>query len=118
MNHVALRNLIAFILCCQSIWIFSQNLVPNGDFEKHSMFDFRSYVPEWNISELSDWNVNSNSVVTYCHRDMIKRYGSKAMRESGSWLNFDSLHLLQGDAMVKLFYHENCTDLDLSLIHI
>ncbi len=112
MKDLTSKNLIAFILCFQSFWVSSQNLVPNGDFEKHSMFDFRAYVPESSISELSDWKINSNSVVTYCHRDMINRYGSKAMKESGSWLSFDTLNLMQGDAMVKLFYHENCVDLD------
>jgi outer membrane protein OmpA-like peptidoglycan-associated protein len=43
---------------------------------------------------------------------MVKRYGSKVMKESGSWLNFDTLNILQGDAMGKLFYDENCIDLD------
>lgn len=112
MKNAASKNLLTLLLCFHSIWIFSQNLVPNGNFEKHSMFDFRAHVPKLSVSELSDWKVNSNSIVTYCHRDMVKRYGSKVMKESGSWSNFDTLNLLQGDAMVKLFYHENCTDLD------
>lgn len=93
----------------------AQNLVPNGDFESHTAFDFRSYIPGNIISNLTDWEIwdkHGGWDEIYCHRDMIRRYGMETMKESGYILNFDTVDLWQGDAMVKLFYHENCTELD------
>lgn len=115
-NHLFPRILlISFFICFPGRSASAQNLVPNGDFESHSAFDFRSYVPEPTLGELKDWILQKEYdgwCIAYCHRDMIRRYGSKTMKESGSFLNFDTLDLWQGDAMVKLFYHENCSELD------
>lgn len=107
MYNVALRNLIAFILCCQSIWMYSQNLVPNGNFEKHTTFDF-SVGPGFHIQSISDWESSgTSSLKAYCHRDFVRKFGQQRLKESG-FINFDTLILRNSDAMVKLYYGENC----------
>jgi len=107
MNNVALKNLVAFILCCQSIWMYSQNLVPNGNFEKHTTFDF-SEGPGFHIQSISDWESSgTSSLKAYCHRDFVRKFGQQRLKESG-FINFDTLILRNSDAMVKLYYGENC----------
>ena len=111
MNNVALRNLVSFILCFQSIWIFSQNLVPNGNFEKHQSFDISSpmicdigFLTSWEPSEVHQWAV-------YCHRYFVKKFGLDRLK-AGGCINFDTLDIVEGDAMVKLYYLENDVTFD------
>ena len=107
MYNVALRNLIAFILCCQSIWMYSQNLVPNGGFENHSPFDFSVYLPNASAAHISNWKEHNDWSAAYCHKDIIKRYGYEGMNRV-SFYKFDTMNVLDGRAMVKINYEESC----------
>lgn len=103
-------NFIKFLLfACFSLPVISlrsQNLVPNSNFEKHSTFDVPvasighiRFLSNWETAGTHDWSA-------YCHRYFVKKYGQQQMKERG-YVNFDTLDLLEGDAMVKVFYAEN-----------
>ena len=111
MKNLTPRNLIAFILCFQSFWIYSQNLVPNGNFEMHQSFDNSSpmicdigFLTSWKPSEVHPWAV-------YCHRYFVKKFGQERLK-AGGCINFDTLDIVEGDAMVKLYYLENDVTFD------
>jgi outer membrane protein OmpA-like peptidoglycan-associated protein len=83
------------------------NLVPNGNFEKHSTFDL-SVGPGSYISNLSDWEPTGiSSLETYSHRMFVRKFGQQRLKDWG-YVNFDTLNLRNGDAMVKLYYGETC----------
>lgn len=85
----------------------SQNLVPNGNFEKHSTFDL-SVGPGSYISTLSDWEpTGSATFEVYAHRTFVRKFGQQRLKDGG-YVNFDTLNLRNGDAMVKLYYGESC----------
>jgi len=87
---------------------FSQNLVPNGNFEQHLSFDKLGNVPEPNIHFLTGWKPSGmDTYWAYCHRDFVKKFGIKSLKDRG-YIYFDTLTLFDGDAMVKLDYGENC----------
>lgn len=91
--------------------IHSQNLVPNGNFERHYSFD----IPGPNIGSpgfLYDWKKLNHLGWTYCHKDFVKRFGQEKLKRGGRFVNFDTTHIFEGDAMVKLFYLENETTYD------
>jgi len=81
MENITSRNLIAFLLCFHSIWICSQNLVPNGGFENHSPFDLTVYLPNGSAEYVSDWKEYNLWTTAYCHNDIIKRYGYEVMKK-------------------------------------
>ncbi|MGB3079888.1 MAG: OmpA family protein [Saprospiraceae bacterium] len=89
--------------------LFSQNLVPNGNFEEHLSFDYCTRVPNPDIQFLKSWKPSGavGDFVAYCHRDLVKRFGVKRMKEQG-YIYFDTLSIFEGNAMVKLHYGENC----------
>ncbi len=106
MENLTSRNLIAFILCFHSFWISSQNLVPNGGFERHIPFDFSVYLP--NCSEyILDWKDFNHWYTAYCHKDIIGKYGKDALNQR-PYCKFDTTSLFEGRAMVKFNYEESC----------
>ena len=85
----------------------AQNLVPNSGFEKHITFDFSgagSY-----INFLKDWKPSGNEILFYCHKDLAKKFPieTEHIHKSGFY-NFDTINLRDGNAMLKLYYGENC----------
>ncbi len=107
MLNFALKNLLAFLFCFHSIWMFSQNLVPNGDFEKHSTFDL-SIGPASYLSTLSDWKpTGTANMKAYSHRAFVRKFGQQKLKDWG-YVNFDTLTMRNGDGMVKLYYGETC----------
>jgi outer membrane protein OmpA-like peptidoglycan-associated protein len=87
--------------------INNQNLVPNGNFEKHSTFDL-SVGPGSYIHTISDWKpAGSSTVESYSHRAFVRKFGQQKLKDHG-YINFDTLNLRSGDGMVKLYYGENC----------
>jgi outer membrane protein OmpA-like peptidoglycan-associated protein len=90
-------------------YISAQNLVPNGDFERHSTFEF-SGGPGQYINFLNDWDPSgTSSWAIYCHKDFVKKFGQQRLKIQDPWVNFDTLNMRRGDGMIKLFYHENCS---------
>jgi outer membrane protein OmpA-like peptidoglycan-associated protein len=100
-------SLLIVICILQPAFLPAQNLVPNGNFEKHITFDY-SGGPGHYINFLKDWEPNSTPYfVTYCHKDLVKKFGQERYLKSG-YASFDTLILREGNAMVKLYYGENC----------
>ncbi len=109
MKIVSFRLLFIFLLSSIGSNLFSQNLVPNGNFEEHISFDNYTNVPNPNIQLLKSWKPSGavGDFVAYCHRNLVKKFGVKRMKEQG-YIYFDTLSILEGNAMVKLYYGENC----------
>lgn len=111
MKNTSSKNLFTFLFCFQSIWMFSQNLVPNGNFEKHSDFELSSHTPQPTIGYLYDWKSCGMWEEAYCHNDIYKKFGQEKMKLY-SYLNYDTSNILEGRAMVKLYYEESCPVMD------
>ncbi len=107
MKRVNFKYLILISFWLLPLYLFSQNLVPNGNFEKHSTFDL-SVGPGSYISYLSDWETTgTESFEVYAHRAFVRKFGQQRLKDGG-YINFDTLNLRNGDAMVKLYYGETC----------
>lgn len=107
MKRVNVKYLILISFWLLPLYLFSQNLVPNGNFEKHATFDL-SVGPGSFISYLTDWEpTGSSSFEVYAHRAFVKKFGQQRLKDCG-YVNFDTLNLRNGDAMVKLYYGESC----------
>ncbi len=106
MKNMCLKYIFLFCLCLQGVPLNSQNLVPNGNFEKHATFDL-SVGPGSYISYLSDWEPTGMATFeVYAHREFVRKFGQQRLKDCG-YVNFDTLNLRNGDAMVKLYYGEN-----------
>ncbi len=88
-----------------SVFIIAQNLVPNGNFEHHRPFD-GSGLTIGSMAFPYDWKT-INQPSTYCHRYFVKNFGQERLKQGG-YINFDTLVLFEGDAMIELEYGENC----------
>ncbi len=107
MKRVNVKYFILISFWLLPLYLFSQNLVPNGNFEKHATFDL-SVGPGSYISYLSDWETTgTSSFEVYAHRAFVRKFGQQRLKDGG-YINFDTLNLRNGDAMVKLYYGETC----------
>lgn len=99
--------IITYISFLNSGILTSQNLVPNGNFEKHITFDF-SGGPGNYINFLKDWETNGHLDAIYCHKDFVKKFGQERLKKEWSpWGKIDTLNM-RGNGMLKLNYIENC----------
>lgn len=87
------------------VFIIAQNLVPNGNFEHHRPFD-GSGLTIGSMTFPYDWKT-INQPSTYCHKYFVKNFGQERLKRGG-YINFDTLVLFEGDAMIELEYGENC----------
>ena len=101
----------SFGIQMDSTLINNPNLVPNGNFEKHSDFELSSYNPQPTIGYLYDWKSCGMWEEAYCHNDIYKKYGQERMKLA-SYLNYDTSNIFEGRAMVKLYYEESCPVMD------
>ena len=99
--------LFLFLYSTFPLFLFGQELVPNGDFEKHQQWNFSGSLDIYPFAYLKGWEETGLMSAVYAHADIPRRFGNRLLREN-PWINFDTTLLQSGRGMIKMRYLENC----------